>query len=125
VYGEVLDRSYLLNEFFRKSGATVCLWVEGKQGVSALRLEPWKDGFLLAALETAPTQRRQGYAGGLLKAVKAHLTEQGRGKLYCHIHHRNTVSIRVHVRCGFRKISDTAVLLDDTVTARMGTYLWE
>ena len=125
VYGEAVDRSFLRCDFFRKPGAMVCLWLEGDEVVCALRLEPWKDGFLLAALQTAPTCRRCGYARSLLRAVQRYVREQECTKLYSHIHHRNMASIRLHAQCGFQKISDTAALLDGTITAQMGTYLCE
>ena len=111
--------------FFSIPRAMYCLWMVEGECVSALRLEPWQDGWLLAALETAPDRRNQGHARALLTAVQGYLGDQGPVKLYSHIHCRNTASIHVHERCGFRKIADTAKLLDGTVTSQMGTYLFE
>ena len=125
IYGGSVDRSYLQYDFFCRPRAVVCLWLEAEEAVSALRLDPWKDGLLLAGLETAPAYRRRGYAQALLLAVCSYLTEQGSAVLYSHIDHRNIPSIRVHEKSGFRKISDTARLLDGTVTAQMGTYRWD
>ena len=109
--------------FFTIRDARLCVWVVENQCVSDLRLEPWRDGWLLAALETSPDHRNQGYAQSLLRSVQGYLAERGPVRLYSHIHSRNTPSIRVHEQCGFRKISDTAALLDGTITTQMGTYL--
>lgn len=114
---------YLCRQFFRGQGELCCLWVKEKRCVSMLRLEPWQDGLLLTGLETLPEHRHHGYASDLLMAVGEYLRSCGYCKLYSHIDHRNCPSIRVHEKCGFRRISDTARLLDGTVTARMGTYL--
>lgn len=115
--------AYLRLDFFHAPGAQCCLWMVEGCCVSLLRLEPWKDGLLLTGLETLPNRRNCGYAAALLTAVAAYCREQGNARLYSHIDHRNAPSIRVHEKCGFRRISDTAKLLDGTVTARMGTYL--
>ena len=114
---------YLLGEFFRVPGALCCLWMVEGRCVSMLRLEPWRDGFLLTGLETLPGERRRGYAAALLTAVQAHLMDMNIQRLYSHIDYRNVPSIRVHEMSGFRRISDTAHLLDGTITARMGTYM--
>jgi RimJ/RimL family protein N-acetyltransferase len=114
---------YLRNDFFVAAGAMYCLWMEEGEYVSALRLEPWKDGLLVTALETAPAYRGKGYACALLTAVQSMLAQQGASRLYSHIEKGNRASIRVHGKCGFRKISDIAALLDGTITAQMETYL--
>ena len=116
---------YLHSGFFQNSGVLCCLWMEQDDCVSVLRLEPWGDGLLLTGLETHPGKRDRGYATALLRAVGEYLGRQGTIRLYSHIEHRNKPSIRTHEKCGFRQISDTARLLDGTVTARMGTYLLE
>lgn len=125
IYGETLDVDYLRYEFFCVSGAAYCLWLVDSLCVSAARLEPWRDGMLLTALETAPDRRNRGYACALVRAVQAFLREQGSIRIYSHIHHRNAASIRVHEKCCFRKISDTAVYLDGSVVSHSGTYLLE
>ena len=125
VYESATDRDYLRRDFFDAPGARLCLWYTDGVCVSALRLEFWRDGVLLCGLETAGSCRRRGFAEALIRAVQNYLTEQGSGKLYSHINKRNAASIRVHEKSGFRKISDTARLLDGTVTAQMGTYLFE
>lgn len=125
VYGAELDRAFLRYEFFRLPGAALYLWLEGHGAVCALRIEPWKDGCLVTALQTASGCENRGYATMLLQAVLAELGQQGRGRVYAHIRHGNGASIRVHEKCGFRRIADTARLLDGTVTSRLGTYEYE
>lgn len=124
-YDTLQERSfvdYLQDVFFRTMGAVYCVWVEDGQYVSVLRLEPYEDGMVLAGLHTAQSQRSKGYATELIHQAMQWL---GEGKVFAHIHHRNRASITVHRRCGFRKVSDTARLLDGSVSASIGTYLLE
>lgn len=109
---------YLRECFFPAGGAVYCL-SEGSVYVSALRLEPYRDGSLLTALETAPEHRGRGYAQKLLMGVM----EQVDGKIYSHIDNRNRASLAVHKACGFEKILDYAAYLDGSVSTRAGTYL--
>lgn len=118
-------RQYLQEVFFRTPGALCCIWEENGHYVSALRLEPYRDGLLLAALETAPSCRKQGYAAKLIRAVQKHLARQGTVKLYSHVNKRNTASLRTHEACGFRVISDCAVYLNGSVDYRSCTLLHE
>lgn len=109
---------YLRNDFFPAGGALYCLCKDGVY-VSAMRLEPYRDGFLLTALETAPDQRGRGFARELMTGALAMVE----GKVYSHIDARNLASIAVHKACGFEKILDHAVYLDGSVSTRAGTYL--
>ena len=70
---------YLQQVFFRTTGAVYYILEEGGRYISALRLEPYRDGMLLEALETAPNQRRKGYAAKLLRAA---LEQVGDIKIY-------------------------------------------
>ena len=118
--GEQEFYNYLDQVFFRTENAIYAIWqAEGKY-VSALRLEPFRDGVLLEALETRPDSRRKGYAAALIKAVQAQL---GEIKIYSHVSRRNIPSMRTHIACGFQKYLDYAVYADgsvrqDTVTMR-------
>ena len=116
---------YLRQCFFRISGAVYCIWLEGGHYVSALRLEPWKDGLLLTGLETAPAQRKKGYALDLLWSVQVYLVQRGTVRLYSHISNRNAASIAVHEKCGFRKLSDYAAYIDGSADVKAGTYIYE
>lgn len=113
---------YLRECFFKTQGAFYALWLEGEKYISALRLEPYQDGFLLEALETAPDHRRKGYAGKLIQAVQS-LPEIG--KIYSHVHKKNTASLKTHESCGFRRILDHAVYIDGSVQTNSSTYCYE
>lgn len=118
-------RRYLEEQFFPKPGAVYAVWeAEGKY-VSALRLEPNRDGLLLEALETIPEQRRKGYAVTLIRAVQSWLREQGQGKIYSHVSKCNTASLRTHERCGFYRFLDHAVRSDGSVNNNAYTMLYE
>lgn len=118
-------RQYLSDVFFRTPGAVCALWEANGKYVSALRLEPYRDGLLLEALETAPNHRKKGYAVTLIQAVQQYLQSQGTVKLYSHIDKRNTASLRTHDRCGFSVISDCAVYINGSVDYRCSTYLYQ
>ncbi len=115
-------RQYLTEIFFPTPGAVYCIWQAEGRYVSALRLEPYRDGVLLEALETAPAERRRGYAGALIRAVQAALPDK---KIYSHVGKRNTPSLNVHEACGFRRIQDWAVYIDGSVNRRSWTLAWE
>ena len=63
---------YLKEVFFKSPKAMYCLWEINGAYVSALRLEQYRDGLLLEALETAPDKRGNGYATELIRAVQRH-----------------------------------------------------
>lgn len=114
---------YLEQVFFQTPGAVYAVWEENGRYVSALRLEPYRDGLLVEALETAPEQRRRGYAAALIQAVQCFLEEKT--KLYSHVDKRNLPSLKVHEKCGFRRIADYAVYVDGSVNQRMYTLCWD
>lgn len=119
---EARFREYLQEDFFATSGAVYAIWEEQGRYVSALRLEPYRDGLLLETLETIPAERGRGYATGLVKAV-LQLPEVG--KVYSHVGKRNRFSQAVHQTCGFRQIADHAVYIDGSVDSRAVTLCWE
>ncbi len=110
---------YLRECFFTTPRACYAVWVEDGRYVSALRLEPYKDGLLLAALETAPQQRRKGYAERLIRAV---LERYGHERIYSHVGKRNTASLRTHEKCGFHRILEHAVYADGSVMSSCCTF---
>ena len=110
---------YLREVFFATPGALYFVWVEKGRYISALRLEPYQDGWLLAALETAPEHRRKGYGRKLMEAVLS-LPEFDR--IYSHIHRNNLPSIGLHEACGFQKILDYGVYIDGSVNRYTLTY---
>jgi RimJ/RimL family protein N-acetyltransferase len=113
---------YLRDCFFTTPGAVYAIWQEQGTYVSALRLEPYKDGLLLEALETAPEHRRRGFACRLIQAV---LTEFAENKIYSHVSKRNLPSLAVHEKCGFWKISDSAAYIDGSVDERAITLCYQ
>ena len=117
-------RDYLNSDFFAVSGAFYALWEVGGKPVSALRMEPYQDGWLLEALETAPEMRKQGYAKMLISAVLAHMAAQEAVRVYSHVSRRNIASIRTHHACGFREYLDYVVYLDGTVSRNGVTLCW-
>lgn len=102
---------YLKEVFFPTAGAVYATWVENDIYVSALRLEPYEDGLLLEALETAPAHRRKGYAEKLIRAVQAEFPQ----KIYSHVSKKNTASLAIHQKCGFRQVLDYAKYIDGSV----------
>jgi len=113
--------SYLREDFFQIRGAFYGVWIVDGSYIGALRLEPYRDGLLLEALETAPHARRQGYGNALITAVAEHLQQTGCITVYSHIHKGNKPSLGLHKKCGFKLISDTATLLDGTCTNKYCT----
>lgn len=104
---------YLRNDFFRVHGAFYGVWEEVVY-ISALRMEPYQDGWLLEALETMPSFRKKGYAKKLITAVLA-LFPQGT-HIYSHVGKKNNASKAAHIACGFQEILDYAKYVDGTVT---------
>lgn len=112
---------YLHQGFFPAQGAAYYIWEVDGTYVSALRLEPYRDGLLLEALETAPAQRQKGYASALMASV---LETVGAQKIYSHVGKRNEASLKTHLHCGFRRISEQAVYADGSVNDRCCTLLY-
>lgn len=103
---------YLTGSYFQTQGAMYAIWTEQGQYISALRLEPFLDGLLLEALETAPAFRRQGYGMKLIQAVQKAYPQ----KIYSHVSKRNIPSLRIHEKCGFCRVLDYARYIDGSVS---------
>ena len=114
-----------LRNFFQMQNATLFLWDVCGCPVAALRCEPYMDGALVSYLETRPEMRGQGYGKELLSAAVRYLCDQGVCRVYSHVSKRNKPSLSVHSSCGFRISSDSAKLLDGTVTRNYYTMLYE
>ena len=111
--------------FFREKTALCALWSEEDAYCACLRVEQYRDGYLLSTLETAPGAREKGHATNLVRSSIVYLKEMGVKKIYSHIHNENAPSISVHCKCGFRKILNYAVYLDGSVLHNTDTYLYE
>lgn len=104
---------YLREVFFKTQGALYWVWQADGNYVSALRTEPYQDGYLLEGLETSPKQRRKGYGHKLLQGVLQQIT----GKpVYSHVGKNNAASLALHRDCGFGQVLDFAVYIDGSVS---------
>ena len=111
--------AYLRDVFFSTENVCYAVWEENSSYISAFRLEPYADGFLLAALETSPMYRGKGYAKQLIQTALRDI----KAPVYSHVHKQNTASLRTHLACGFAKISEQARYLDGTVSDQACTLL--
>lgn len=116
--------TYLREDFFRQKGAFYAVWVCDGAYQAALRLEPYRDGLLLEALETAPNARRKGCAYELICETLSYLRESAYKCVYSHIDKRNSASLGVHSKCGFQRISESATYIDGTVTVNSCTMCY-
>ena len=110
-----------LQDVLNRHLAIIALWSAEGRAVAALRLEKYHDGLLLAGIETAPAERRKGYASALVCAIVNHFPNC---KIYSHIFNGNHASVSLHTKCGFKKIADMAVLLDGSATNEASTYMY-
>lgn len=111
-----------LQDVLEQKLAVLAFWTDNNKFVSALCLEKYRDGLLLTALETAPRERGKGYASMLVSCVVDQFSDC---KIYSHIADNNLTSISVHLKCGFQKISSSAVFLDGSQSTDASTYLYE
>lgn len=111
--------------FFRQEDSFYALWRVKGAVVSALRIEPYQDGWLLAALETKPDYRNYGYGKVLVSEVLSYLAKIKRLPVYSHIGKRNIPSQKVHINCGFREILPYSVYADGTTNDHCCTYIYE
>lgn len=109
--------------FFSQTGVSCAVWEEDGVYISAMCLEPYRDGLLVTALETRPEERGRGMAGKLISAVLQRLKSDDDLKIYSHIQRRNIPSLRLHKSCGFSFCSDHAVFLDGSISRNYDTYL--
>ncbi len=111
---------YLRYDFFSVFGAYYAVLQENGEYISALRIEPYKDGVLLTGLETSPKHRNKGYAEMLVRQA---LSKEK--KVYSHVGKQNAASLRVHEKCGFTRIWDRAVYIDGSVNSKCCTLCYE
>ena len=112
---------YLRECFFQIPGARYAVLEDDGAYRSAVRWEPYMDGVLISALETAPEARRKGYAERILREVLSRIDT----KVYSHVSKKNLPSLSVHKKCGFRVIADRARYLDGSVNSRAYTLCFE
>ena len=106
---------YLKDVFFQTNDTFYAIWEENDRYLSALRIEPYKDDWLLCALETVPDERNRGYATSLINALLDYLRTFDKTKVYSHVSKDNNPSIATHMKCGFKIEKDHAIYLDGSV----------
>ena len=116
---------YLISVFFLQKDSFYAVWESEGHYVSALRLEPYSDGYLLSALETAPGYRRCGYAKSLIHAVLVYMAGKGASTIYSHVSKNNKASLSVHLDCGFHVIKDYSIYSDGSVLHYSFTLAYE
>ena len=116
--------TFLQERFFTKAGALCMIWSIQGSYVSALRLEPYRDGYLMEALETSPDERRKGYACDLIAAMQEWIGKKDTEKVYSHVSKRNIPSLKTHLHCGFEIIMDYSVYSDGTHNDRAYTMCY-
>ena len=100
--------TFLRDRFFAGPGPAYYVLEEAGEWVSALRMNELQPGFYyLEALETRPDRRQKGCGSRLLREVVAHLKQQGPFRICDCVSKKNEPSIRTHLSCGFRIVSQT------------------
>ena len=122
IQAEQFAYQYLKDVFFQTPGAFYAVWIEKGKMVSAMRMEPYRDGWLLEGLETAPEHRRKGYATSLMQAVLQQCKAEGKLPVYSHIAKKNRASICAHKKCGFICMLDYAVEIDGSLLRNSATF---
>ena len=113
-----------LESFFRQDNSFYALWYAETKPVSALRVEPYEDGYLISALETKPDCRNLGFGKALLSAVCRHLTQCEMLPIYSHIGRNNIPSQKVHLSCGFSEILPYSRYADGRINDYCHTYCY-
>lgn len=116
--------SYIQDFLMHDNGVYLILSDAGMY-ISALRLERFLDGFLIAGLETKPGSRNKGFARQLLEFAISLVEDNYHVPLYAHILKTNQTSISVHEKCGFSRILNISTLLDGSVSDRLYTYCYK
>lgn len=109
-------------DFLAEQENAYAVWVENRAYKSALRWQRFRDGYLIAGIETLPEERRKGYANELLNSVLRQFQRNGDRNVYSHIRKNNAASVALHKLCGFEHLSDCACLLDGSVSNQYYTY---
>ena len=116
---------YLRQAFFRQPGAAYCVYMENDSYITAARVEPFDNGYLISGLETRPDFRRKGYGRKLMENLISACKREGNLPLYSHVSQRNFASMQLHLQCGFRVFKDSARYLDGSVHSDSKTLIYE
>jgi len=101
--------------FYAQKDSFCAIWAPDGRYEAALRIEPYRDGFLISWLETAMEARRKGYATMLLSHTISYLNTLYASPVYSHVEKTNIPSLKVHLNNGFNRVSESAVFLDGSV----------
>lgn len=115
---------YLREVFFCTDGAYYAIYEHDGAYVSALRVEPYRDGVLIAAVETAPEQRKRGFARKLIEEVLTYVRSRDISRIYAHVLKNNVPSLALHKTCGFSRIAENAAYIDGAVSDRACTFCY-
>lgn len=110
---------YLRDCFFGQNNGAYYIYEEKGKYLSAFRVEQYLNGLLINALNTDEDHRNKGLASALLNK----LFESVSVPVYAHIHRKNMSSLALHIKFGFKKHSDHAVMLDGSVCNDHITYI--
>ena len=116
---------YLKSCFFTDRKAFYAVWEDKGSYVAALRMEPYKNGLLLAGLQTQAGKEGKGYATILVQQTLAYLADGNTAFVYSHVEKSNKASVRVHEKCGFSVFSDSATFIDGSFSSNARTYLYK
>lgn len=114
-----------LRIFFSDRSSRYAVWAPEGIYKAAVRMERYCDSWIITGLETAPEERRRGYAAALLGSVIAYMKENDPAKLYSHIENTNFPSLQLHEKIGFQKISNGAIYIDGSFHNESCTYCME
>lgn len=90
-----------LNKFFSKNENVYYVLEEEDKWVSALRLTKLDGFYYLEALETAPNQRKKGYASKLICEVIKLIEKNEQAVIRSNVNKTNYASLATHKKCGF------------------------
>ncbi len=103
---------YLRTGFFAAPGNRYYVLDDNGCWVCAIRLSPVPSrasASYAEALETAPTQRRKGYARKLMELLAFSLAQDGPFELTDSVHKKNEASLAFHKSVGFEIVQENAV----------------
>lgn len=89
-----------LEKFKGRNEITYYVLKMNEEWVSALRLIKNEDFYFIEALETAPEQRRKGYASKLIKMLLQELEDE-HVVIRSNVRKTNIASLVTHQKCGF------------------------
>lgn len=124
MYAAQMEFYSALDDFFQVPLATYGIWLDNSQYISAVRAEPYRDGFLFSCLETNPDHRNKGIASILIARMLEWLEASGHLPVYAHVHKTNASSLSVFRKCGFTITDRPAVFLDGSVYTSHYTLIY-